>query len=153
MKFLKSTIAIVALLAIGSVSAKVMKKQGQTVVQPTVQPASIENAITAYIDQIFNENDEELRDMLLINFNDYEEKDICEFIGNLGQFIKNQFPHAVLTAKRLFKEKMMGFCDSIKNNKARIMFIQDCIDKSMMTGRGMRPERRNESRVRRNMNK
>jgi hypothetical protein len=39
MKFLKSTITMVALFAIASVDAKVMKRQGQAVVQPTPKPA------------------------------------------------------------------------------------------------------------------
>jgi hypothetical protein len=38
MKFLKSTIAMVALFAIASVNAKVIKRQGQPVNQPVIQP-------------------------------------------------------------------------------------------------------------------
>src|SRR5580700_7242767 len=128
MKFLKSTIAIVALLAIASVDAKVMKKQGQPINQPVV---NIENDINAYIDQIFDENYDELADMLLKNFNDYDGQDICQFIGNLAQFITDKFPMNIPTAKKLFKEEMMGFCESIRNDHTRIAFIQGCIDKSM----------------------
>lgn len=162
MKFLKSTMAIVALLAIGSVNAKIMKKT-----QSTMQPVMVtENEINAYIDEIFNDNYDELADMLLNNYDQYEKQDICKFIADLSQFIVDKFPMNIPTAKKLFKEEMMGFCDSIKNDHTRIAFIQQCIDKNMnmpgatptgasatRTGKGTRHVRRMDRYSKKTMNK
>jgi hypothetical protein len=126
MKFLKSTIAIVALLAIGSVNAKVMKKT-QSTVQPTVQLVDIQ----LYVNEVFKDNDDELTDMLLMNYDDYDQQEICTFIKQLAQFVADKFPMNIPAAKKSFKEQMTAFCNSIKNNNTRIMFIQQCIDNSM----------------------
>ena len=154
MKFLKNTVAIVALLAIGSVSAKQMKKI-QSTAQPIAQPAVTEQDIRNYIDEIFNENYDELSDMLLKNYDQYEKQDICNFIKDLTGFIADKFPMHKSLGKRLFKDEMMGFCDSVKNDTARINFIQQCIDNSMMkpSPKDRRQMRRTERMNKKNMNK
>ena len=124
MKFLKNTMAIVALFGIGSVSAKLMKKTTQPVTQTQDM---LENRINAYIDQVFNTNSDEMADTFLNNFDDYDAKDVCVYIQNLAQFVANEFP----TARQLFKVKMKTFCDPDDNNKTKMRFIQECIDKSM----------------------
>ena len=131
MKFLKSIATIVALLVIVSVDAKQLKKVGQSTTQPMVQPTVTEKAISDYIDKVFNDNYDEMSDMLLKHYDDYEQSDVCEFIASLARFIADEFPTNIPTAKKLFNEEMDGFCESIENDKTRMMNIHECINKEM----------------------
>ena len=73
MKSLKSTLAIVALLAIISVDAKVLTKKTQPVVQPIAQPVVTEQTIddiNNFIDQQFENNYDEMNDVILDNYNE-----------------------------------------------------------------------------------
>jgi hypothetical protein len=159
MKFLKSTIAMVALFAIASVNAKIMKKQGQSTTQPVKQPVDNTDEINSYIYEILDENYNELEDMLLKDFDNYNEQDICTFINNLAQFVADKFPMDIPTAKQLFKTRIMEFCKPIQNDHTKIAFIQGCIDKSMLmpvttnvvpstTTTKMTPQRGNRHRMR-----
>jgi hypothetical protein len=135
MKSFKNMLAIVALCAMGSANAKTMTPKKQ----PAVQPVFSERAIREYIDKIFDENDAELRDMLITDYYDYDKQEICQFIKDLAQFIAHEFPMYIPTAKKLFKDEMIGFCDSVKNDTARMTFIKQCIDSSMTkVGQGTR---------------
>ncbi len=135
MKFLKSTLAIVALLAIVSVDAKVLTKKTQPAVQPIAQPVVTEQTIRNFIDQVFNENNDDMEDIFIDNYNDYGKEGACEFIKNLAQIISSEFPMNIPTAKKLFKERMIEFCNSFvglfRIEGEKMASIQQCIDNTM----------------------